>query len=246
MDRNMEMNIYQKIAKIRQSVGALKKDSSGYNYKYVSDEGILPRVQAGMDKYNIVIIPKIVSGTLSVTPYSYRKKKLLKGGGEVEEIVNDILVRSDMYFEVISADNPDDKIEVPWALVGQQSDASQAFGSGLTYVTRYFMLKFFQVPTTSDDPDALMRKKKDAEEALKRESIASVIDDIDELVNRYLRAFPDGSADHQKAREALTDVIKKYVKDGGKPSADYRKVKTIRAAVELLNALKKQIGGEEE
>ena len=73
-----------------------------------------------------------------------------------------------------------------------------------------------------------------------------MIDDIDELGNRYLRAFPDGSADHQKAREALTDVIKKYVKDGGKPSADYRKVKTIRAAVELLNALKKQIGGEEE
>jgi hypothetical protein len=46
-------------------------------------------------------------------------------------------------------------IEVPWLLYGEQEgDIAKAFGSGLTYAERYFIMKFFNQPTDYLDPDA--------------------------------------------------------------------------------------------
>lgn len=53
-------------------------------------------------------------------------------------------------------------------MVGQQADASQSFGSGLTYVYRYFPLKHFGVSTVEDDPDNWRAKQREAEEAENR------------------------------------------------------------------------------
>ena len=55
-----------------------------------------------------------------------------------------------------------EKIVVPWGLVGQQADASQSFGSGLTYTYRCFLLKYFGVSTVDDDPDNWRSKQREA------------------------------------------------------------------------------------
>ena len=59
-----------------------------------------------------------------------------------------------MSYKWINADNPEEELTVPWQLYGAQDDISKAFGSGLTYSERYFILKFFQAPTDADDPDS--------------------------------------------------------------------------------------------
>ncbi len=92
-----------------------------------------------------------------MSPYTYQKTK----GGK-QETVNEILVQSDLLFEWVNDECPDEKIVVPWAMVGQQADASQSFGSGLTYVYRYFLLKYFGVSTVEDDPDNWRSKQRDA------------------------------------------------------------------------------------
>ena len=48
-----QMSIYQKLAGIRKMVEVIRKNKSGYNYKYVSEDEILARVTAGMDKYHV-------------------------------------------------------------------------------------------------------------------------------------------------------------------------------------------------
>ena len=47
-------------------------------------------------------------------------------------------------------------------MVGQQSDASQEFGSGLTYSSRYFLFKYFSIATSDADPDTLLKKQRAA------------------------------------------------------------------------------------
>ena len=58
-----------------------------------------------------------------------------------------------MKYVWVNAENPEERIEIPWQTMGQQDDISKAFGSGLTYSERYFLLKFFGVPTDDDDTD---------------------------------------------------------------------------------------------
>ena len=241
-----EMSIYQKLAGIRKMVEVIRKNKSGYNYKYVSEDEILAKVTAGMDKYHVLLYPGIVPQTMGVTPYSYTKVKGVKGGGSVEEKVNEVLINADMTFTWVNLDNHTDTLEVPWTLVGQQSDASQAVGSGLSYLNRYFLLKFFQIATPDDDPDNWRSKKQEAAQQEEKKLVDGMIEEIGRVVSEYFQTITDDDA-LKKARVDLADVIRKHVKDAkGKPSGDYRNLKDMKTAEDVFAAIKKFIGGSEE
>lgn len=158
-------NIYQKLAKVRKQVEVIRKNKSGYGYKYVTEDEILAKISVFMDKYHLSLVPSIQSGTTRVEPYTYKKTKTTGKGEFYEENNNEILVSADMTWSWVNNDNPEERIDVSWALVGQQSDASQAFGSGLTYSSRYFLLKYFNIATPDDDPDNFRSKQRAAEAA---------------------------------------------------------------------------------
>ncbi len=241
-----DLSLVQKLAGIRKMVEVIRKNKAGFNYKYVSEDEILARVTAGMDKYHVLLYPGIVPQTAEVSPYNYTKIKNAKDGKKIEESVNEVLVKADMTFTWINLDNPEDTLVVPWVIVGQQSDASQAVGSGLSYLHRYFLLKFFQIATLDDDPDNWRSKKMQAAEEEEQAVVSAVISEIDELVSSYLNSFPDDEK-QKEARANLTAVVKKYVKDGkGKPSGNYRIVTNMKTAAEVLEAVKKFVGGNEE
>ena len=69
-----EMNLYQKLAKIRKQVEVIRKNKKGFNYSYVSDDEILARVSVFLDKYGILLIPNVSMSTLKVEPYTYKVK----------------------------------------------------------------------------------------------------------------------------------------------------------------------------
>ena len=107
--------------------------------------------------------------------------------------------------------NLEERIIVPWFSVGQQADASQAFGSGLSYSSRYFKLVYFNVATTKDDPDSWRSKQKEAEDREQREIAKSIIQQVDVMVNNHLK-------EHSEDRDAVIEIIKKYAKEKGTPS----------------------------
>lgn len=216
-----KLNIYQRLAKIRKQVEVVKKDKSGYNYKYVSDDELMARISGLMDKYSLMLIPKIVPETTAVEPYSTKKTRTTRDGKVYEENVNEILVSADMVFEWVDVDNPEERVKVPWALVGHQDDASQSLGSGLTYCTRYFLLKFFNVATPEDDPDKWRSKQKAAAEAEEKMIVKEIIDKFDTDVRAYLAANP-------KDAEPVKAMISKYVKGG-----DYFKVAESALAAKM-------------
>lgn len=223
------MNIYQKLAKIRKPVEVLQKNKSGYGYKYVTEDVILSKITGLMDKLGVSLVPNIVKGTTVVEPYGYSKTKSTKDGKIYEEKVNEILIHCDMEWHWVNNENPDDRVVVPWAMVGQQSDASQAFGSGLSYASRYFMLKYFNVATSDDDPDNWRSAQKEAENAENREIASQIIERVHAIVTNYLEENPND-------KTAVIEVVKKYAKTkGGKASANYYDIEDPVVASSLLD-----------
>lgn len=227
-----QLNIYQKLARIRQSVEVMKRDTKAYGYTYTKEESILAKVTAYMKKYDLSLIPGIVPGTTKVSPFCYKKTKTTQKGDIYEENVNEVLVSSDMTWTWVNNENPEESIVVPWAMVGQQSDASQSFGSGLTYSSRYFLLKFFNIATSNDDPDAYRAKQKEAELEEDREIAEKIIEQVDRLAKEI--ALGDSAKG-----EAVLKVVQKYVKNG-----DYHKIKESLVATKLLEDIKTTFGKE--
>lgn len=200
------LNLYQKLAKIRKQVEVVQKNKSGYGYKYVTDDELLAKITVGMDKYGVSLVPNIVPGTLRVEPYTYKKTKRDKNGS-YEETVNEFTAVCDMAYVWVNNDNPEETVTVSWSMVGQQSDASQCLGSGLTYSMRYFLLKYFNVATPDDDPDNWRSKQKATEAAEDKALAEQIINTLDGKVKVFLAENPNRGEDVKK-------LMSKYAKGG--------------------------------
>ncbi|MDM0837790.1 ERF family protein [Clostridium perfringens] len=66
----------------------------------------------------------------------------------------DFVIAGKVKYTWINADEPTEREECSFDIFGQQDDISKAYGSGLTYSERYFILKSLQAPTDNDDPDS--------------------------------------------------------------------------------------------
>lgn len=230
------LNIYQKLAQIRKPVEVIQKNKSGYGYRYVTEDIILAKITGLMNKLGVSLIPNIVPGTTEVAPYTYSKTKVLKDGKVLNETVNEILIHADMEWHWVNNENPDDRIIVPWSMVGQQSDASQAFGSGLTYSSRYFMLKYFNIATSDDDPDNWRTLQKEAENEEDRKIAEAIIAEVHEKVNVHLASKPDD-------KQLVLDTVKKYAREKGKPSGNYFAIRDSATASALAGELSEVLKG---
>lgn len=158
MKEEKNKSLDEKLQVIKSEVDIMKKNKDGYGYSYVDEESILLKINSHMINLGIKLTPQLVPGTLHTEVVRYVDKK--------KNDVTDILVTSEMEF-IWKDITTGETIKVPWGLVGQQSDGSQAFGSGLTYSNRYFLLKYFNISTSQDDPDELRKRIKQEEEQKK-------------------------------------------------------------------------------
>lgn len=226
-----KLNIYQKLAKIRKPVAVLRKNKQGYGYKYVTEDLILEKITGLMEKYGVSLFPSIAPGTTTVNPYSYTKTKVTKNAEKIEETVNDIIVQSEITWTWVNDENPEDRVSIPWTLVGQQSDAAQAFGTGLSYSSRYFLLKYFNVATTEEDPDAWRSRQKEAEQAEDKEVAQSIIDQAHTLVNTWLET-------HKEDRDKVLELTKKFTKLANKKASNnYYDIKDPEVAAQFYKEL---------
>lgn len=234
MEKNQKeekaLNLYQKLSIIGEAVKVLKKTKRGYGYNYVPDEEILARIQGGMEKYNISLIPNVDISTVEVIPRDTLKTKV-KDGQVYEERSNEVIIRGGIRYDWVNNDDPSEKISVPWFFIGQQGDASQAFGSALTYAARYFKIQYFNVATT-DDPDQIIKKKKEAEAAEARKA-------LDDIIAKIAKTANDRIAAHPEDKDKIIGICKQYVIVDGKPSANYKKLVDPVAGAQLLEALNK-------
>lgn len=235
---NENLNLVQKLEKIQEMVEVIRRNKNNFNRgKYVSEDELLAKIAAGKKKYNVFLKQQIVPGSSDFTHIHYAKPKVVKSGETIQDEVSLMIVRGELVYTWIDCDNPSDTMEVPWFFVGSQEDPAQAFGSALTYSNRYFQLKFFQIATPEDDPDNWRSKKEEAEEEAEAAVAKAIVTKIDAHVHKYL----DANDNTDEARKSLTELIKQYVHNGNKASADYMTYLTDpQTAAALLSALEEQ------
>lgn len=222
------MNIYQKLAAIGNGVDVVVKKKKGYNYSYADITEILAKVTAGMKKYRVALIPNVLYETLELSPNVIKNTAFDRAGNSYEKVLTEMVVKAGVEFKWVNEDDPEDSFIVPWVIVGAQSDPSQAFGSSLTYCTRYFLTNFFHVAMaeTAKDVDTYRSEKQAVEQA---ESIAvanSIVKEIKDVLNRATVEHPDKKEEYKK-------FVSRYVK-----GAALDKIKDPAVASKLLNDFK--------
>lgn len=217
------LNLYQKLAKIRALSDVAVKEKSGYGYKYVDITSILANVTAGMKKYGVSLVTGVVPETADVSQNVVTNTKVDKQGNSKTTTTTEMLVSADMTFTWVNDDNPEEKIVVPWFVVGAMSDASQSFGAACSYGLRQFLTTYFQIAQTDYDVDAYRSKQKESEEAEDRAISEHIINTFDGELKKFLADNPDSK------EEVAKFVKKKYVKDG-----NYFKIKEPSMAAKLL------------
>ena len=197
------MTLYEKLIKLREAVPYAQQDAQGYQYDYVSGTSLLAILRPKMDELGVLLIPSIAGKSLVETQDDKGKKLYL--------------VALDMTMTWMDSTDPGDSLPVSFAAFGAQNDPSKAFGSALTYSERYFLLKFFNIPTDKLDPDSFQEKNrpksKPATQAQEKNmfKVALASGWSKDAVGRYLidakgiKKFKDLSKDEA---EALTDYFK--------------------------------------
>ena len=217
------LNLYQKLAKIRSIADVAVKDKKGFNYSYADIAQILASVKSGMKKYGVSLIPMITPNTAEVSQLVTVNSKFTKTGEPYEQKTSEMLFRADMVFRWIDDENPSDCLDVPWTATGSQGDPSQAFGSAMTYCTRYFLTNYFQIPQVAAEDVDTYRTKQKAAESSEEKAVA------DEIIRQFDIAFKTYLSDYPYKSEAMKKFVQRYVKD-----ANYFKIKEPALAAKLL------------
>lgn len=220
------LSLIKKLAKIRNISDVAQKNKQGYGYTYTDITEILANVTAGMKKYGVSLLPSIVPGTSKIEQVTTVNTKTDKQGRTYDKKDTEMLFSADMVYKWVNDDNPEEFIEIPWAVVGAQSDPSQSLGSGLTYCSRYFLTNYFQIAQSDLDVDAYRSKQKAAEASEDKAIAEAIIDQFDTILKQFL-------ADNQDKKDEVKKFITKYVKN-----ANYPAIKDPALASKLLEDFK--------
>jgi len=188
------VNLYQKIIEVRKIASGFSKDTKGYGYDYVSGNQILNKIKDKMNEVGLILQPSAQAGEHQLFCYTNSK-----GQDKV-----DIQVWGSMSYTWINAENPEEREIVSWAYYGQQDDISKSFGSALTYSERYFLLKYFGLPTDEDDPDG----KDTTGKKTKSQSTTKALTEA-----QIKRLFALGKAAGYQSVSVIDQIQKKFKKE---------------------------------
>ena len=134
------MNLYEKLLEMQKQVDTVIKDEKNLSDKYdfASDENVLERFRPMMDEYGLLLIQKA------------DRAELHEGSTKT----GTTRYMTELYYSMIWHDvESGEELAVPWYAQGVDLAGEKGVGKAATYAEKYFLLKFFHVPTKKDDPD---------------------------------------------------------------------------------------------
>ena len=135
------MKLLQKLLEIQKAVDNFTKDKKSFGYDYASGNQVLHTIRPKMNELGLLLKQEILE--VKSTRIDYVNNK----GKEKSEILNEVKQK----FTWI--DTETSEREECMFFASGMNDWEKGLGSALTYAERYFLLKFFHVPTDNDDPD---------------------------------------------------------------------------------------------
>lgn len=147
------VNIYQKLIEVRKAVTYIQKADQGAQYSYTGSSRVLAAVRDKLDELGLLLIPSVVGHNLLESTVEFKDAK-----GDVSKRTTTYFTELEMTMTWVNAEKPDETIVSGWYGQGVDIAGEKGVGKALTYAEKYFMLKFFNIPTDKDDPDAFQAK----------------------------------------------------------------------------------------
>ena len=141
------MKLLQKLLSIQEHIDRFHKNKETNTYKYVDGQSVLNEIRPKMNELKIILKQEILS--IENTRQDYVTAR----GNTKYEVLSKVMMK----FTWIDTESGE-REECLFGANGM-NDWDKGVGSALTYGERYFLLKFFHVPTDADDNDALTDKR---------------------------------------------------------------------------------------
>ncbi|PTH92919.1 single-stranded DNA-binding protein [Staphylococcus xylosus] len=186
-------NIHQRINEAKHSMEGFIKDKAGYQYSYVSGSQVLHKLNPELYKHGINI-------TFKTSDAKYETVNVVVKGKEKQEYV----VSLNVHYTITNTDKSEEKIESTIFAIGQQDDPSKALGTALTYSERYFLMKFFGLPTDEDDADA--KEKREAYSKADNSAQQELNNEIQDFTDLLNSQGDDISFDEVKQKFQIGDI----------------------------------------
>lgn len=135
------MNLLEKLLEMQKSVDKLVKDGKNTSdkYDYVSSDMVLDTLRPNMNELKLLLIPQISDARLSE--------------GQTKSGTTRYMTELVMSFIWVDCES-DEKMSVPFYAQGVDLAGEKGVGKALTYAEKYFLMKFFHIATSKDDPDS--------------------------------------------------------------------------------------------
>lgn len=154
MEETNGLNIYQRMSRITNELGAVAKNLTvGYgrnSYKAVGEADVLDAVKPAEEKWGIYSYPAR-RRTISVDTLSTSGTKTDQYGKESSVERVQFIFRIETTYRFVNIDNPAEYIDIISFGDGIDS-ADKAPGKAMTYSDKYALLKAYKIQT-GDDPD---------------------------------------------------------------------------------------------
>ena len=171
-------NIYQKLLAVKKLVPYIKYNSESYGYSYANPSAVLGKINPILNEIGLYLKTEVleVKATRCLVKTKTDKAKTTRDNGTTCEKgerhfidVYETLYDLSMRYTWVDTETGDTDVNLFFAS-GMNGD-EKGVGSALTYAERYFLLKSFNVPTDSDDPDSFVSKHESEEDKTKREAV---------------------------------------------------------------------------
>lgn len=134
------LTLPQKLLAIQWAVDSLIKDGKNISDKYdfASGENVLERFRPLMNEHSLLLIPRVTAASIHEGTTRSGTARFL----------------TELHFDMTWLDaQSGETLIVPWYAQGVDLAGEKGVGKAATYAEKYFLLKFFHVPTKKDDPD---------------------------------------------------------------------------------------------
>jgi hypothetical protein len=157
-DKTKSKNLFQKLIEVKRKVRYLQKDTAGFGYKYASGTSVLTAINEILNDEGVILKSEIVGSSYEPINVSVFDKKTNAYRDKTEFLYSMIMLMT-----WVNVDDPQDRDENKWCAFGCNGE-EKGYGSALTYGERYFMLKYFSIPTDEDDPDKVFKDRNNGQD----------------------------------------------------------------------------------
>ena len=140
------MNLNEKLLDMQKRVTSILKDDKNMSDKYdfVSGENALNTFRPMMDELKLLLVPRVERAELHEGATKSGTSRFM----------------TEVWYSMVWLDvESGETLSVPWYAQGVDLAGEKGVGKAATYGEKYFLLKFFHVPTKKDDPDSRARRE---------------------------------------------------------------------------------------